>query len=138
MKDWRTSTFSLGISGTVLTAMVGACVPVVRVKLADRSLPRASLCPEAVVVFTSPEEVGKQYVEVAQLSTAPPGGDFVPSREQVHRAERKKAGQLGANGIILRQALGGRELLYDDAVAIFIPEDSAGAAKLCAGRGRTA
>jgi hypothetical protein len=90
------------------------------------------MCPEAVAVFRSPAEVTKKYVEVAQLSTGPFGADFRPTVEQVERAQQKKAAQLGANGIILNHALGSRQLRYDDAVAIFIPEDSGHAMDVCA------
>src|ERR1051325_2372346 len=115
----------------VAAAIFSACVPV-RVKFADPVYPRAATCPEAVAVFAAPSDVRKQYVEIAQLSTGPFGGDFRPSSWQVEDAQRKKAAQLGANGLILRHALGGRELLYDDAVAIFMPEDTAHAADVLA------
>jgi hypothetical protein len=130
------STLNRSIVAAAATLILGACVPV-RVRMADPTLPRASICPEAVTTFATPAEVGKGYVEVAQLSAGPFGAHFVPSTWKVEEAKRKKAAQLGANGIILRHALGGRELLYDDVVAIFIPADSARAAEVCAAaRGR--
>src|SRR5205823_377785 len=80
-------------------------------------------------------EVGKPYVEVAQIS---PSRDGVrePSPALVERAERSKAAQLGANGLILHHIAGSREVLYDDALAIFIPADSARANDECAPHGR--
>src|SRR5882672_1245596 len=113
------------------TAVVTACVHV-RVQATTPAAMRASLCPEAVVLFAAPGDVHKAYVEVAQFSTGPFGADYRPSPEDVQRATRKKAAALGANGLILHHALGGRELRYDDAVAIFVPDDSAAAAAACA------
>jgi len=113
------------------TAVVTACVHV-RVQATTPAVIRASLCPDAVVLFAAPGDIHKTYVEVAELSTGPFGVDYRPSRDDVQRATRKKAAALGANGLILNHALGGRELRYDDAVAIFVPDDSADAAAVCA------
>lgn len=132
MKQLHGPSFKTRSLVVVTTAILSACVVRVRAKIADPAFPRAGMCPEAVAVFATPTAIGRKYIEVAQLSTGPFGGDFRPSAAQVEDAERKKAAQLGANGIILRHALGGHELRYDDAVAIFIPEDSARAAGLCA------
>lgn len=117
--------------GAVGSAILCACVHP-RAKILNPVFPRAGMCFEAVAVFAAPTEIGKEYIEVAELSVAPHGGDWAPSPQQVQEVERKKAAQLGANGIILRHLSGGREVLYDDALAIFIPQDSARAAELCA------
>jgi len=72
-----------------------------------------------------PSEVGKRYVEVEISLSYQHFSDWAPSPELVKQAERDKAATLGANGIIFNHLPGGREILYDDALAIFIPEDRA-------------
>lgn len=100
-------------------------------RILDRAFPRAGLCPAAVTLFNAPSDVGKPYVDVAQLS---PSRDGIrePTPEAVDEAERKKAAELGANGVILNHIAGSREVLYDDALAIFVPADSARASEECA------
>ena len=103
-------------------------------RILNRSFPRAAMCPAAVALFDAPSEVGKPYVEVAQISPTRHGGRD-PGPEPVERAERSKAAKLGANGLILHHIAGSREVLYDDALAIFIPADSARANDDCAPHG---
>ena len=100
-------------------------------EILNRAFPRAGLCPAAVTLFNAPSEVGKPYVEVAQISPSLDGGREPPP-EAVDQAERDKAAKLGANGVILNHIAGSREVLYDDALAIFIPADSARASAECA------
>ena len=97
----------------------------------NRSFHRPGICPAAVALFDAPSEVGKPYVEVAQISPTRDGGRD-PGPEAVERAERNKAATLGANGLILHHIAGSREVLYDDALAIFIAADSARASDECA------
>ena len=132
----RRSPLSICILGAA-SAVLGGCVVHVRAKIADPAFPRAGMCPEAVTIFAAPSDITKRYLEIAELSTGPFGGDFRPSAEQVQTAQQKKAAQLGANGMIIGYALGGRQLQYDDAVAIFIPADSAHAAEVCAAARRS-
>jgi hypothetical protein len=108
--------------------------PAVRVRaharILNRAFPRTGICPAAVTLFAAPSEVGKPYVEVAQISPSR-DGSREPTPEQVDEAERNKAAELGANGVILNHIAGSREVLYDDALAIFIPADSALAGDAC-------
>jgi len=131
MHHLRATHLHLWTLGAVGSVVLCACVHP-RAKILNPAFPRAGMCLEAVAVFGAPTEIGKAYVEVAELSVPQHGGDWAPSPQQVQEAERKKAAQLGANGIILGHLSGGREVLYDDALAIFIPQDSARAAELCA------
>jgi len=98
--------------------------------LLNRAFPRTAICPAAVTVFDAPSEVGKPYVEVAQISPSR-DGSREPTPEQVVEAERNKAAELGANGVILNHIAGSREVLYDDALAIWIAADSARASAEC-------
>jgi hypothetical protein len=103
-------------------------------RILNRAFPRAGMCPAAVTLFNAPSEVGKPYVEVAQISPSR-DGTREPTPEAVDEAERNKAAELGANGVILNHIAGSREVLYDDALAIFIPADSVRASDECATAG---
>jgi hypothetical protein len=99
-------------------------------RMLNRAFPRSGICPAAVALFDAPSEVGNPYVEVAQISPSR-DGSREPTPEQVVEAERNKAAELGANGVILNHIAGSREVLYDDALAIWIPADSARAGAEC-------
>lgn len=63
------------------------------------SLKLAPVCPEGVMVYTDSSKVGQPYVEVALLNSK---GDYSSTDESgMMKSQRKKAGELGANGIIL-------------------------------------
>ncbi|HEY6156242.1 MAG TPA: outer membrane beta-barrel protein [Gemmatimonadales bacterium] len=113
---------------------VGPEPPTARVhahaRILNRAFPRPGMCPAAVTLFAAPSEVGKPYVEVAQISPSR-SGSREPTPEQVDEAERNKAAELGANGVILNHIAGSREVLYDDALAIYVPADSARASAEC-------
>ena len=99
-------------------------------RILNRAFPRPGMCAAAVTLFDAPSEVGKPYIEVAELSPSGDGGREPPP-EAVDEAERNKAAKLGANGLILHHIAGSREVLYDDALAIFIPADSTRASAEC-------
>src|ERR1051325_2700443 len=113
---------------------VGPEPPTARVhahaRILNRAFPRPGMCPAAVTLFAAPSEVGKPYVEVAQISPSR-SGSREPTPEQVDEAERNKAAELGANGVILKHIAGSREVLYYDALAIYVPADSARASAEC-------
>ena len=109
---------------------VAACV-IVRAKMLTSQFPQTRLCPEAVTVFTDPQDVGKPYVEVAVLVPPPGGAEYRPSPDAVESAQRKKAAAIGANGMIVNRGRHEQGYFYDDALAIYIPEDSARAIRLC-------
>jgi len=117
-----------------LESPTGPASPTTKVRaharILNRAFPRTAICPAAVTLFDAPSEVGKPYVEVAQISPSR-DGSREPTPEQVAEAERNKAAELGANGLILNHIAGSREVMYDDALAIFIPADSAGASAEC-------
>jgi hypothetical protein len=99
-------------------------------------------CPDAVVVYTSPERVGKPYKEVALLNSKGQAGST--SEEGMVKSQRKKAAQLGANGLILTgidepkpgtkiigAILGTGAERKGKAMAIYVPDDSAKTAATC-------
>lgn len=102
-------------------------------------------CPEAVVVYTSPERVGKPYREVALLNSK--GESGMTREEGMVKSQRKKAAQLGANGLILSgvdEPKPGKKIIgallgtgaerKGKALAIYVPEDSIKTANTCGGK----
>jgi hypothetical protein len=97
---------------------------------------RPSLCPEAVTFFDPATELSETYLAVARLSVWWPA-DMVAHVSTVEAAVRKRAAQLGANGLIRGRLVGSDTVQprYEGdvaGVAIFLPQDSAGAAATCA------
>ena len=82
-----------------LTALVtlGACHPV-SVRPIDTS-PRPFVAIDSVRLFYSPEAVPFRYDEVAVLDMEVDW--LIKDREDIYRALREKAGQLGANAVIV-------------------------------------
>ena len=108
----------------------------------DPSVKYQEVCPDAVVVYTSPERVGKAYKEVALLNSKGQAGST--SEEGMVKSQRKKAAQLGANGLILTDInepkpgtkiigalLGTGAERKGKALAIYVPDDSLKTAITC-------
>src|SRR5437879_6126595 len=93
-------------------------------------LPPARGGAVAVPLIDAPSGGDKPYIQVAEHYLSGNGGRE-PAPEAVDEAERNKAAKLGANGLILHHIAGSREVLYDDALAIFIPADSTRASAEC-------
>jgi hypothetical protein len=105
------------------------------------------ICPEAVLLFTSADRVGKPYTEVAVLTSK--GDESFTSEEGMHNSQRKKAAQLGANGVILGDikdpstgakiasaVFGTSANRKGQAVAIHIAEDSTRVRETCTAAAR--
>jgi hypothetical protein len=101
-------------------------------------------CPGAVVVYTSPERVGRPYREVALLNSK--GESGWTSEAGMVNSQRKKAAEVGANGLvvggidepkagtkIIGALLGTGAERKGKAVAIYVPDDSTKTAAICAG-----
>ena len=110
----------------------------------DPSAKYQAVCPDAVVVYTSPERVGKPYKEVALLNSKGQAGST--SEEGMVKSQRKKAAQLGANGLILTDInepkpgtkiigalLGTGAERKGKALANYVPDDSLKTAATCGG-----
>src|SRR5256884_1849912 len=78
--------------------VLAACVST-NAALLNPSLKLAPVCPDGVQVFTDTSKVGKPYTEVAVLNSK--GGSDVTSESGMINSQRKKAAELGANGLIL-------------------------------------
>jgi hypothetical protein len=109
----------------------------------DPSMLYQRTCPDAVVVYTSPERVGKPYREVALLNSK--GESGWTSEAGMVNSQRKKAAEVGANGLvvggidepkagtkIIGALLGTGAERKGKAVAIFVPDDSTKTAITCA------
>lgn len=109
----------------------------------DQSVSYQRLCPEAVVIYTAPEKVGKAYREVALLNSK--GESSWTSEGGMMNSQRKKAAELGANGLILSgidepkagtkiigAVLGTGTERKGKALAIYVPDDSTHSLQVCA------
>jgi hypothetical protein len=126
-------------------AVLAACVST-NAALLNPSLKLAPVCPEGVQVFTDSSKVGKPYTEVAVLNSK--GDEEFTSESGLINSQRKKAAALGANGLILGQMkdpstgakiakafLGTSANRKGQAIAIYIPADTARVAAACKSRG---
>ena len=125
----------------LVVAVVVSCVHT-KATILDPSLKLSPSCPEAVVVFTDSSKVGRPYKEVALLSSE--GDEGTTSSAGMINSQRKKAAEVGANGVILGEQrdpstgakvwhslLGTSANRKGGALAIWIPEDSAHTNETC-------
>lgn len=107
------------------------------------SVKLAPLCPDGVQLFTSADKVGKDYREIALLNSSGQSGST--SEKGMYDSQRKKAAELGANGIIvnnINEPKAGTKIIgalfgtgaerKGSALAIDIPGDSARVRGACA------
>jgi hypothetical protein len=129
------------LSAGVALLVVAGCVHT-NAAVMDPSAKYEKTCPEAVVMYTSVDKVGKNYREVALLNSA--GNTAWTSEKGMYNSQRKKAASLGANGIILNDinepkagtkiigaVLGTGAERKGGAMAIYVPEDSVKTAEVC-------
>jgi len=83
----------------VLALVVAACAKTEAVRLDSAPL-RAPVAAEKVTIYKTPEDVHGHYEEVAMLSAS--GDVAITSQDEVYASLRRKAGELGANGVILQ------------------------------------
>jgi hypothetical protein len=114
---------------------LGACDYHVKATLLDPRTRRPPTCVAAISVFEAPAEVNAAYSGVARISLwAPPDAKVTPESDIL--ALRKKAAELGANGLILGYR---REQLHpkgQSSIAIYIPSDSARVRMACDSAGQ--
>jgi len=103
----------------------------------------ARTCPQAVVVYTTPDRVQSEYVEVALLNST--GESGWTSERGMIESQQRKAAEVGANGLILsgiQEPGAGAKVAAaifgvgtdrkGKALAIWIPSDSAKTRATCA------
>lgn len=108
--------------------VLAACVSTKALRI-DESLTLAPICPAGVRLFTDSTKVGQPYQVVALLTST--GDD---DRGAMTRSQKKKAAELGANGVILGTVQTGSSGVVigayigmearGEAIAIYIPADS--------------
>lgn len=104
----------------------------------------APLCPDGVKVFSDTSKVGKPYQEVALLNSKGESGST--SEAGMINSQRKKAAELGANGIVVggfQEPKAGTKIVgallgtgaerKGSALAIYIPGDSTRVKAACNG-----
>lgn len=122
--------------------LVAACTRT-NAALMDNSVHLARTCPDAVKMYTSPSTVGAPYQEVALLNSS--GSTGFTSESGMMKSMRKKAAEVGANGIIMGNIdepsaaakvagafLGTGTERKGKSVAIFVPSDTARVRTVCA------
>jgi hypothetical protein len=129
-------------STLLLVSGLGGCVST-NAAVLDPSVKYQRVCPDAVVIYTAPDKVGKAYREVALLNSK--GETSWTSEQGMLNSQRKKAAELGANGLILSgidepkagtkiigAVLGTGSERKGKALAIYVPDDSGRTADACA------
>lgn len=86
------------VSLFVMGFLLGACVHT-NAAVMDASLRLAPVCPDGVALFMTADRVGKSYTDVAILNSK--GNSSSTSEKGMYNSQRKKAAELGANGIII-------------------------------------
>ena len=123
--------------------LLTACVSTNAVQL-NPSAKRAPVCPNAVELYTDSSRVGQQFEEVAILNSK--GESGMTSERGMYESMRRKAAQLGANGVILapvQEPKAGTKIIgalfgtgaerKGGATAIWVPGDSARIEQACEG-----
>jgi len=131
------------LSGFLVPAvLICACVRT-NAALIDPSVRLARTCPTAIKLFTAPTAVGQPYREVALLNST--GEANFSDEGDMIQSMRRKASELGANGIILggidepdaftkvigEVAKTGTQR-KGKALAIYVPSDSTKTTTVCA------
>jgi hypothetical protein len=87
-----------GIAAAALALVLGACVSTNAVKLGAGPV-RAPVAEEAVTIYRTAAQVPGRYEEIALLNAT--GESTWTNEAKMMNSMRKKAGQMGANAIIL-------------------------------------
>jgi hypothetical protein len=129
----------------VFTAVtMTACVQT-NASVMDTSVRLARTCPDAVKLFSSPSKVTSEYQEIALLNSS--GSSMYTNENGMATSMRKKAADLGANGIIMgdiNEPSAGAKVAaavfgtYTErkgkSMAIYIPADSVRVRTACTGK----
>lgn len=128
--------------------LLSACVQT-NASLMDTSVRMARTCPAAVKLFSSPSKVPSEYTEIALLNAS--GSSMYTNESNMTGSMRKKAAELGANGIIMGNidepsagakvaaaVFGTHTERKGKAVAIHIAADSARVQQACSAPGADA
>jgi len=128
----------------LLTMVLGLACVHTNAAVVDITQKFAPLCPDGVKVFSDTSKVGRPYQEVALLNSKGESGST--SEGGMIKSQRKKASELGANGIVLggfQEPKAGTKIIgallgtgaerKGSALAIYVPGDSARVRSACNG-----
>jgi hypothetical protein len=129
------------LPGLAAAVVVCGCVST-NAALIDPTVHLARTCPSAIKLYTTPDRVGQPYREVAILNAK--GESNWSNEEDMIESMRDKAAEVGANGIILKgidepsaltkvigQVAQTGSQRKGNALAIYVPSDSANTATVC-------
>lgn len=86
------------MAGSLIFAAVTACVSTQAVRLGSGPV-RPPVPPDKVAIYLDAKQVPGKYDEVALLSSS--GDAAMTNEEKMYKSMREKAGEMGANGVIL-------------------------------------
>jgi hypothetical protein len=125
----------------LFAVVLGACVQT-NAAVLNPTAAYSRTCAEAVIVYTTPDRVQTNYVEVALLNST--GNINYTTEAGMIKNERQKAAEVGANGLILGGInepgagakvagafLGTPVSRKGKALAVWIPSDSAKTHTVC-------
>ena len=126
-----------------LLCVLVACVQT-KAAVLDVSAQRGPICPNGVKIFPDTSTIGGPWEAVAMLTST--GSTSMTSVAGMMNSQRQKAAQVGANGVVLGKVnepgagakvagafLGTGTNRNGDAMAIYIPGDSARVQRACIG-----
>lgn len=87
------------LSALAVATVASACVSTNATRLGTASPSRAAVAPEQVAVYRTADKVPGRYEEIALLNST--GESMWTNEEKMFKSMQKKAGELGANAIIL-------------------------------------
>lgn len=131
------------VLGALAVLALVACVRTNAIEL-NPTARRARICPNGVRIYTDSSRVGARFEEVALLNSSGQSGST--TEEDMYESQRRKAAELGANGLIVlpvQEPKAGTKIIgalfgtgaerKGGAVAIWIPSDSARVVTACDG-----
>ena len=101
-------------SFAAIVALTTGCVSTNAIVLGAASTQRARVLPANVRVYRTPDQVKAKYEEVAMLNSK--GESNWTNEKGMIESMQRKAGELGANGIILDAINEGRATAVDEIV----------------------
>jgi hypothetical protein len=129
----------------VLTLLIVVGCVTTKASLMDTSLHPQAICKEGVKLYTDASKIGVPYTEIAVLHST--GTRMYTNEESMIGNQRKKAAELGANGLVLgankdpstgaviASSLGfGSANRKGDALAVLVPSDSARVSAICSAK----
>lgn len=137
----------LVVSALIACGSLSACTRT-NAALMDNSVHLARTCPDGVKIYSSPTRVGADYQEIALLNST--GSSGFTSESGMMKSMRKKAADVGANGIIMGNidepsagakvaaaifGVAGSTERKGKSVAIYVPADAERVQSVCSEQG---